>query len=100
MQTICFNAQEVQPEERVGGIKMKKMVKSEIYYDGEYYCGRCLDFDVFTQGKTLDEVVHHLKEAIQLHFEDDKEYSGRFYTDAITFHYDGFGGNTCLKRCP
>ena len=57
---------------------MKNMVKSEIYHDGEHYCGRCLDFDVFTQGKTLDEVVHNLKEAIQLHFEDDKEYKGDF----------------------
>ncbi len=53
---------------------MKKLVKSEIYRDGQYYCGRCLDFDVFTQGRTLDEVVHNLKEAIQLHFEDDEEY--------------------------
>ena len=51
---------------------MKKMIKSEVYFDGEYYCGRCLDFDVFTQGKTLDELVHNLKDALQLHFEDDK----------------------------
>lgn len=53
---------------------MKNMVKAEIYHDGKYYCGRCLDFDVFTQGKTLDELVLNLKEAIQLHFEDDEEY--------------------------
>ncbi|MEA3415740.1 MAG: type II toxin-antitoxin system HicB family antitoxin [Thermodesulfobacteriota bacterium] len=52
---------------------MKKMIKAEIYYDGEHYCGRCLDFDVFTQGKTLDELVHNLREALQLHFEDDPE---------------------------
>ena len=50
---------------------MKKMIKAEIYYDGEYYCAKCLDFDVFTQGKTLDEVTDNLKEAIKLHFEDD-----------------------------
>jgi len=53
---------------------MKNMVKAEIYHDGKYYCGRCLDFDVFTQGETLDEIVLNLKEAIQLHFEDDEEY--------------------------
>ncbi|RLB76934.1 MAG: type II toxin-antitoxin system HicB family antitoxin [Deltaproteobacteria bacterium] len=51
---------------------MKKMIKAEIYNDGEFYCGKCLDFDVFTQGKTLDEVVNNLKEAIQLHFKDDQ----------------------------
>jgi len=57
---------------------MKQMIKSGIYHDGEYYCGRCFDFDVFTQGTTLDEVVYNLKEAIQLHFEDDTEYQGDF----------------------
>ena len=50
---------------------MSKMIKADIYFDGEYYCGRCIDFDVFTQGKTLDELAHNLKEAIQLHIEDD-----------------------------
>ena len=52
---------------------MKTMIKAEIYHDGECYCGRCLDFDVFTQGNTLDEIVENLKDAIKLHFEDDPE---------------------------
>ena len=52
---------------------MNKIIKADIYYDGEYYCGRCIDFDVFTQGKTLDELTHNLKEAIMLHFEDDHD---------------------------
>jgi predicted RNase H-like HicB family nuclease len=51
---------------------MSNIVKAEIYYDGEYYCAKCLDFDIFTQGKSLDEVVANLKEAIQLHFEDEE----------------------------
>ena len=52
---------------------MNKMIKADIYFDGEFYCGRCIDFDVFTQGKTLDELARNLKEAVQLHFEDDPE---------------------------
>jgi predicted RNase H-like HicB family nuclease len=52
---------------------MKTMIKAEVFHDGEFYCGRCLDFDIFTQGKTLDELVQNLKEAIQLHFEDDPD---------------------------
>jgi predicted RNase H-like HicB family nuclease len=52
---------------------MKNVIKAEIYHDGEYYCGRCLDFDIFSQGKTLDDLVYNLKEAIQLHFEDDDD---------------------------
>jgi predicted RNase H-like HicB family nuclease len=57
---------------------MKKVIKAEIYYDGEYYCARCLDFDIFTQGKTLDEVVYNLKEAIQLHFEGEIKNLGDY----------------------
>jgi len=52
---------------------MRKMIKAEIYHDGEYYCARCLDVDVFTQGKTLDQVVANLKEAIELHLSIDGE---------------------------
>jgi predicted RNase H-like HicB family nuclease len=59
---------------------MKTMIKAEIYHDGDFYCARCLDFDVFTQGKTLDELIENLKEAVQLHFQDDpsslREFSG------------------------
>ncbi len=54
---------------------MKKIITSEIYHDGEYYCARCMDFDVFTQGRTIDEAVKNLKEALVLHFEDDPDVS-------------------------
>ncbi len=52
---------------------MKSTITAEIYFDGEYYCARCIDFDIFTQGSTLDEVVKNLKEAIHLHFEDNSD---------------------------
>ena len=52
---------------------MNKILKAQIYFDGEYYCGKCIDFDVFTQGKTLDELTKNLKEAVELHFEGDRE---------------------------
>ena len=48
---------------------MNKIIKADIYHDGDFFCGRCIDFDVFTQGKSLDELVKNLKEAIELHFE-------------------------------
>lgn len=50
---------------------MQNIIKAEIYFDGEYYCARCLNIDVFTQGKTLDEAVENLREAISLHLEDE-----------------------------
>jgi len=55
---------------------MQSIIKAEIYFDGEYYCARCLNIDVFTQGKTLDEAMKNLKDAVILHLEDEelKEY--------------------------
>ena len=52
---------------------MQRIIKAEIYFDGENYCARCLGIDVFTQGKTLDEVVKNLREAVGLHLEEGLE---------------------------
>jgi len=46
---------------------MSEIVKAEIYLDGEYYCARTLNIDVFTQGRTIDEAIENLKEAVSLH---------------------------------
>jgi len=63
-------------------INALKIIKADIYFDGEYYCGKCIDFDIFTQGKTLDELTKNLKEAIKLHFE-----TGGFYEPTINSYY-------------
>jgi predicted RNase H-like HicB family nuclease len=61
---------------------MKHSIKFEIYHDGEFYCARCFDFDIFTQGATLDEVTENIREATNLYFEDaerqeeKKDYDG------------------------
>ena len=57
---------------------MQTIIKAEMYHDGEYYCGRCFDVDVFTQGSTLDELVANLKEAIQVHLEDDYDTTSHY----------------------
>ena len=46
-------------------------VKFEIYNDGKYWCARGIGEDIFTQGKTLDELMKSLKEAVEIHFEDE-----------------------------
>lgn len=48
---------------------LEKNIKTVIYHDGEQYCGKCLEIDVFTQGKTVDEVIKNLEEAVSLHLE-------------------------------
>jgi len=47
------------------------LVKFEIYNDGEYWCARGIGEDIFTQGKTLDELNQNIKEAVLVHFEDE-----------------------------
>ena len=49
------------------------LVKIEAYFDGEYWCARGIGADIFTQGKTLDELMENVKEAVSLHFEDQLE---------------------------
>ena len=47
------------------------LVKAETYFDGEYWCARGIGADFFTQGKTLDELMENIKEAVALHYEDE-----------------------------
>ena len=46
------------------------LVKFEIYNDGKYWCTRGIGVDIFTQGKTLDELMENIKEAVEVHFEE------------------------------
>jgi len=46
------------------------LVEFEIYHDGEYWCGRGVGEDIFTQGKTLDELMDNIRESVELHFDD------------------------------
>jgi len=49
------------------------LVKIETYFDGDYWCARGIGEDIFTQGKTLDELHENVKEAVACHFEDTSE---------------------------
>lgn len=44
------------------------LVKIEAYHDGEYWCARGIGEDIFVQGKTFDELIENIKEAVALHF--------------------------------
>jgi predicted RNase H-like HicB family nuclease len=46
------------------------LVKIEVYNDGDFWCARGIGEDIFTQGKTVDELYKHIREAVTLHFED------------------------------
>jgi len=50
---------------------VRDTIQCIIYKGEEYYVAECLDFPVVTQGKTLDEAVANLEEAIALHLEGE-----------------------------
>ena len=55
---------------------MKRIIQVRVYKGEKYYVAECLDLPVVTQGKTLDEFVENIREAISLHLEreDLKEW--------------------------
>ncbi len=46
-------------------------IKAFIYKGEKYYIGECVDIPVVTQGKTIDETIQNLKEAVSLHLEGE-----------------------------
>jgi predicted RNase H-like HicB family nuclease len=45
---------------------MKKNIQFHIYKGEKYYVAECADLPIVTQGKTLDEVVKNINEAVNL----------------------------------
>ncbi|MFO7967748.1 MAG: type II toxin-antitoxin system HicB family antitoxin [Archaeoglobaceae archaeon] len=50
---------------------MRKIVQVRVYKGEKYYVAECIDLPVVTQGETLDKTVENIKEAIELHLEDE-----------------------------
>ena len=46
---------------------------STIWKEGNLYVDRCLEVNVASQGRTHDEAVNNLREALELYLEDSKE---------------------------
>lgn len=41
-----------------------------VTHEGPWYVARCLEVEVASQGKTSEEALENLKEALELYFED------------------------------
>lgn len=50
---------------------LQHTIKAFIRKGEEYYVAECLEIAVVTQGKTLDETIDNLKEAVTLHLENE-----------------------------
>ena len=50
---------------------LQHTIKAIIRRGDTHYIGECVEIAVVTQGKTLDETVQNLQEAVSLHLEDE-----------------------------
>ncbi len=48
---------------------MKRVVAASIHREGQWYVAQALDVDVASQGKSEEEALANLAEALRLHFE-------------------------------
>jgi predicted RNase H-like HicB family nuclease len=50
---------------------MNKVIQFNISFGENQYFAECVQLPIVTQGKTLDETVFNLKEALQLHLKGE-----------------------------
>ncbi len=50
---------------------LQHTIKAFIRKGEKYYVAECLEIPVVTQGKTIDETVENLREAVALHLEGE-----------------------------
>jgi len=48
-----------------------RSLKYVVYCEGKYYVSQCLNVDVSSFGKSIDEAVVNLKDAVELYLKDD-----------------------------
>jgi predicted RNase H-like HicB family nuclease len=49
---------------------MKKPFAATTWREGEWFISQCLEIDIASQGKTEEESLSNLREALELHFEE------------------------------
>ena len=50
---------------------MQKTIKAFVYKSETHYVAECVGISVVTQGRTLDETIANLQEAVSLHLEGE-----------------------------
>ena len=51
---------------------MKKHFSASLWREGDWFVAQCLDIDVSSQGRSDDEALANLKEALELHFDEPR----------------------------
>ncbi len=50
---------------------LQHTIKASVRKGAEYYVAECMEIAVVTQGKTLDETLNNLREAVDLHLDGE-----------------------------
>jgi len=58
-------------EKRKGLKLLKKLFTVAIQKEDEWYVAKCIENSVASQGKTMDEAIINLQEAVALYYEDE-----------------------------
>ncbi len=53
-------------------VKGLKKLNAIVWKEGDWYVAQCLDVDIASQGKTEQEAITNLKEALELYFEEPR----------------------------
>ena len=48
---------------------MKEEFTATVWQEGDWYVAQCREFEIASQGRTKDEALDNLSEAIEVHFE-------------------------------
>ncbi len=59
------------PSQAEQEVNMRHSIKAFVHKGENYYVAECLEIAVVTQGKTLDETIINLQEAVALHLEGE-----------------------------
>lgn len=51
---------------------MKRNFAATVWAEGDLFVSQCLEIDIASQGETEDEALAHLKEALELYFEEPR----------------------------
>lgn len=60
----------------------KQTIKAYLYKGDKQFIAECVEIPVVTQGKTIDETLRNLQEAVSLHLEDEDMDALGFAEDA------------------
>lgn len=51
---------------------MERAFSATVWQEGEWFVTQCLQIDVASQGRTEEEALENLTEALELHFEEPR----------------------------